>query len=237
MGVFNWFRKKSASKTAADFPIHESVTQSQIDRKKKSIKKLKSESVPVLDTLPFIEDEAEVTPRSLKELSNRMYALAAVSDKGCGASDDIVGKIIKEFEVDSFTPAEQDFINDPEPSDHQRVQFAWRSEALYVLTWALGYVDKLPYPNNAQTSKDIWEPFARVPRAEFEANAKPRTVSELLDEADLIYRYHWAVTNARISGGPMPSNLNQSVVMERHYALNWLVGYMGQPWDDISTDT
>ncbi|MGO7286211.1 DUF4272 domain-containing protein, partial [Rhizobium ruizarguesonis] len=24
---------------------------------------------------------------------------------------------------------------------------------------------------------------------------------------------------------------------ERHYALNWLTGYMDQDWDDISTDT
>jgi hypothetical protein len=27
------------------------------------------------------------------------------------------------------------------------------------------------------------------------------------------------------------------VVYERHYALNWLTGYMDQDWDDISTDT
>ncbi|WP_034386965.1 DUF4272 domain-containing protein [Hellea balneolensis] len=235
--MFDWLKKKSASKEAEAFPVHESVTQSQIDRKKRSIATLKSGGIPVLNTLPFIEDEAEVTFRSLKELSNRMYALAAVSDKGCGAPEDIVEKIIQEFSVDSFTPAEQNFIDDPEPSYHQRVQFAWRSEALYVLTWALGYVDELPYPDEAQTSKDIWEPFARLKREEFEANAKLRTASELLDEADLIYRYHWAVTDARLNGRPMPGSLNQSVVLERQYALNWLVGYMGQSWDDVSTDT
>jgi len=27
------------------------------------------------------------------------------------------------------------------------------------------------------------------------------------------------------------------VTLERHYALNWLIGYMEQEWDDISTDT
>jgi Domain of unknown function (DUF4272) len=27
------------------------------------------------------------------------------------------------------------------------------------------------------------------------------------------------------------------VVYERHYALNWLMNYLGQAWDDVSTDT
>ncbi len=27
------------------------------------------------------------------------------------------------------------------------------------------------------------------------------------------------------------------VTKDRHYALNWLIGYMEQEWDDISTDT
>lgn len=27
------------------------------------------------------------------------------------------------------------------------------------------------------------------------------------------------------------------VVQERHHALNWLIGYCGQDWDDITTDT
>jgi len=26
-------------------------------------------------------------------------------------------------------------------------------------------------------------------------------------------------------------------VVERHPALNWLLGYQGQEWDDVSTDT
>jgi len=29
----------------------------------------------------------------------------------------------------------------------------------------------------------------------------------------------------------------QGVTYERHYAPNWLIGYMDEEWDDISTDT
>jgi hypothetical protein len=27
------------------------------------------------------------------------------------------------------------------------------------------------------------------------------------------------------------------VIEERHYALNWLIGYFNQDWDDVATDT
>jgi hypothetical protein len=36
---------------------------------------------------------------------------------------------------------------------------------------------------------------------------------------------------------PPAESYNAGVVQERHYALNWLIGYCGQDWDDITTDT
>jgi hypothetical protein len=42
---------------------------------------------------------------------------------------------------------------------------------------------------------------------------------------------------ARVNGGPQPPKVEGGVVLERHYVLNWLIGYMDQAWDDISTDT
>ena len=43
--------------------------------------------------------------------------------------------------------------------------------------------------------------------------------------------------DARISGRQPPAGLDPGVVYERHYALNWLIRYSDQEWDDISTDT
>ena len=31
--------------------------------------------------------------------------------------------------------------------------------------------------------------------------------------------------------------MDYDVVIERHHALNWLIGYENQQWDDVSTDT
>jgi hypothetical protein len=36
---------------------------------------------------------------------------------------------------------------------------------------------------------------------------------------------------------PPAESYNAGVVQERHYGLNWLIGYRGQKWDDITTDT
>lgn len=71
----------------------------------------------------------------------------------------------------------------------------------------------------------------------FVTDAQMRPLSAILDQADLIYRYHWAVVDARVTGRAAPAGLDGGIVLERHRALNWLIGYMDEEWDDISTDT
>lgn len=46
-----------------------------------------------------------------------------------------------------------------------------------------------------------------------------RDIDEILDEADLIYRYDWACVDARMKQLNAPAGLNSSVVVERHGAL------------------
>ena len=72
---------------------------------------------------------------------------------------------------------------------------------------------------------------------QFIEDAELRPIADILDQADLIYRYHWAVRDARIKGRQAPAALDHDVTEERHYALNWLIGYHAQAWDDVSTDT
>jgi hypothetical protein len=33
----------------------------------------------------------------------------------------------------------------------------------------------------------------------------------------------------------MPVDLE--IVQERHHAINWVIGYDGAPWDEVTTDT
>ena len=70
----------------------------------------------------------------------------------------------------------------------------------------------------------------------FIASAKLRNIEAILDETDKIYRIHWAVRDAQLNKKTVPAKLDSGVVVERHYALNWLIWYADE-WDEITTDT
>ena len=139
--------------------------------------------------------------------------------------------------AEKFSPDEDKFVKAKEYPEQDRINFTWRYECLWVMLWALGYVKELAYPDTICDPGFAIETIIKKTPEEFTKQAKLRNASEILDEADLIYRYHWAVVDARVNSKPTPTNLDPGVVQERHYALNWLVGYMDQEWDEISTDT
>ncbi len=208
------------------------------NRKARSLEILKAEKIPFIDHLPVIENESEATRRTTEEVAIRAMALCVVSAKGEGLEQETVNQLIEDFQLaNAFTPKEKAFIANPNPDQLTKTQFVWRYEDYWVLLWALGFVDQLERPAQiCDVAKAI--PFLRDNgRDGFLKKAKLRPQSELLDAADLIYRYHWAVVNARTKNEAGPANLDSGVVMERHYVLNWLIQNGNQEWDNISTDT
>lgn len=207
-------------------------------RKERSVATLKAENVPFIEHLPFIETETESKRRTTEEVALRAMALCIVAVKGEGLEQEIVDKLVQDFRLTSvFTPAERAFIADPSPTERDRIQFAWRYECYWVMLWSLGFVDELGRPDKMCDVKLAVSILRDNGRERFLEKSKLRAQAEILDANDLIYRYHWAVTDARINNRNAPSGLDGGVVMEQHYALNWLVGYMDQEWDDVSTDT
>lgn len=198
---------------------------------------LRGEGVPINPHLPVIESEAEITLRTSQEVADRLLALALVAVKGEGLEHQRVQEIIAERNALAlFTPKERAFIETPEPIMHDRIQFSWRYEAAWPLVWALNYVE-----GNLGAPRETVDPAGLVQLVRDEQNLAQyglRSANDILNEADLIYRYHWAVRQAGIDGREPPAGLDPGVVMERHHALNWLIGYAdGADWDDVSTDT
>lgn len=214
------------------------VSPEALDRKSRSEAILKLQGVPINNWLPVIEAEEEAKKRTVEEIAYRALALLTVAVKGEGLEQSTVERIVADYGLENyFTPKERAFIEQEFPLESDRVNFSWRYEAAWTLLWALGYVDDLGVPDSyCDVGRAVRFMKERTPE-QFIADAKLRPLSEILDQADLIYRYNWAVVDARVNGKPAPAGLDPGVTYERHYALNWLIGYMNQAWDDISTDT
>ena len=54
---------------------------------------------------------------------------------------------------------------------------------------------------------------------------KLRNAEEILDEADLIYRLHWACVHDRINAREATASMHESIVIERRRGLFWLINY------------
>ena len=216
----------------------EKVSELAESRKVRSEAVLSQNKVPVNTHLPYIEDESEALVRSKEEVAKRAMALIVVAVKAEGLEQEVVEYLVQTYDLrDVFSPNEVKFIDDKSPSQFDNTQFVWRYEAAWVLLWSLGFVDALEYPSAICDVAATVNFLQQRSKEQFIDDSQLRPITEILDQADLIYRYHWAVVDARVNGKPSPSELDSSVVMERHYALNWLIGYMNQDWDNITTDT
>lgn len=113
----------------------------------------------------------------------------------------------------------------------------WKYEAYWVLLWALGVVEELSYPDNIVDCHFAFQTVASTNTFEdFMSKVKLRDIEEVLDQTDLILRYNWACVDARLKQTDVPAQLNSSVVVERHGALNWLI-YSEDDWDHPNTNT
>jgi hypothetical protein len=208
-------------------------TDAQV-RKERSLETLRTERVPYLDHLPPIETEAQSRRRTSKEVARRALALAIVAAKGHGISENMTNLLVYKYGGPDFSPEENAFLANRNPSSDDRVGFSWRYESYWVLLWALGFIESLGRPAqecDVEWATGILEEWGRT---EFLKRARLRPQRELLDAADLLYRYHWATLDASLAGRVAPGDLDPAVVDEWHYALTWLIARGDQSWDRVS---
>lgn len=218
--------------------MEEKISKEANDRKNRSESILKELNVPINTHLPYVEDSSEIIVRTKEEVALRAMALLIVAVKAEGLEQEIVDNLVKDYDLSTvFSPSEKKFIENSAPTDFDKTQFIWRYESAWVLLWSLSYVQELAPPTSICDVPAAVKFLQQRSREQFIQDAKLRPISEILNENDLIYRYHWAVVDARVNNLKIPKEIDSSVVLERHYSLNWLIGYMEQEWDDVSTDT
>lgn len=245
--------------TPAEYPdptTWEAASETQAARAARSLEQLRQRNVPVYDGPLFVADDHEVKLQDASEVARRALILWAVELRAEGLAKEEARRIIDNLSLwDSVSPEEKRFLEEDNPDPDEARRLVWRLESLWVMMWALGYIDELTWPENmcdVEALVDIIEPNETNP--DFIAGAKLRSKEEILDAQDLTMRIHWAIRDTYLSGETsIPANLDWSegspripieesaavgVVAERHYALNWLVNFLDpESWDAVDTPT
>jgi hypothetical protein len=212
----------------------------QAARRQQSEEYCKAHGIPVYSNPHslFVDAEDSVAIRRKDEVIDRALALCFLGLKSEGLTAEELNKFDKDYNISpKLSPNEKKYAKAKEPTQQQTVDANWRYESLHVMLWALGFIDSLTYPDKMCVVADDVKHIFQLTENEFRQKARLRGKKEILDQADLILRIHWACVDARVKNAAMPGNLNASVVYERHYALNWLINYLNLDWDDVSTDT
>ncbi|MEC0126649.1 DUF4272 domain-containing protein [Paenibacillus pabuli] len=222
-------------------------SESAMLRKERSEQLLTEQGIPFNIHLPARAGEEHTTTRSVQEVARRAVALCIAALKGecLGAGESaedtaaLVQEVIDKYDATSFfSPVERRFVEQHGAEHQEVISFSWGYEAYHVMLWALGYVKELGAPVKlCNVGQDVGYLQQCDDVEAFVAGAQLRAKSEILDAADLIYRYNWVCVDSRVKGQTPPGGLNGGVAYERHRALNWLICYLDQDWDDVRTDT
>jgi len=232
------------------------ASERQRQRAARSFEQLKRRKVPVYQGPLMVEDDEEATLQSPQDVARRTLVLWAVELRAEGVAQEETLAIINRLDLwGSVSPEEERFLRDPDPDSEECERLVWRLESISVLLWALGYIDRLEWPNRMTDGAKIAKILApREDNPEFITGAKLRSKAEILDAQDLMMRTHWAIRDALLHrGGMIPEDLDWSqdedwipvtmsaavgIVEQRHYVLNWLVKFLDpEDWDHVDTPT
>jgi hypothetical protein len=232
---------KPGPATLPTLPVeHIAPTKDQAERRKVSEAYCKSHKIPVY-TNPsalFTDPEAMVSIRTKDEVVDRAIALVYIGLKSEKLEEDKLDKLDKKYGIQSkLTPAEKAYANAKQLTPQQTIDGGWKYEDLHVMLWALGFVDTLSYPDKFCNPGADLRIVNNLTEAQFRQKASIRSKKEILGQADLILRLDWACVDARTNNRPAPGNMDKGVVFERHYALNWLINFLQESWDNVTTDT
>ena len=214
------------------------VFDSAKERRQRACGRLATLGLTTPDLLPTTIADEEALLRPAAEAARRAIVLMAVAMRAEGVAQPKVVKFLQQRGANgAVSPEERAFLMVPQPDEARMRHLTWRYESLWVLLWALGYVEKLSPPSEQCDARRAIKLINETPSSRFIGQARLRTAAEILDEVDFYYRAHWHIRRVQLGEVPAIEDLDSDVVEERHYVLNWLTNYQYQPWDEVTTDT
>ena len=220
------------------------------ERKAHTTELLKARNIPYNEHLPVIETADEINLRSPNEVLKRALTSLIIIQLACDIANEkqtdeslvIIKNVLQTYGLENeLTDVEQKVLN-LEATEQEVINTVWRYESIWPLFWALGFISCLEFPNKICDSTALTKMFFGSDKYksldDIIKDINPQNIELVLDEADLIFRLDWACTDARVKGTPIPAGMDNSVVVERHRGLNWLINaYDAENWDAVSAHT
>jgi hypothetical protein len=117
------------------------------------------------------------------------------------------------------------------------LKLKWYVESLWALVWVLGINNT--FNVNQPVGDDLIQMVPDIKKGQdfsiLEAKALLRNEEEIYEQADLNYRLHWHLVDARLNG-KKHSEFDENTIIERRKALEWVVN-PEERWDEIDLST
>lgn len=226
--------------------IMPNVKMSETDeaRAKKNNEILKGKGMPCPEGMPVSAFEDKCVIPDKETIVKRAVAIFAAAVKsevyGSGAYEnpaeklgELLGALEERYgKLDFLSNEEKSYIDNASPASTDVNKFGWRYECCAILFWALNLLD-IDEPNEIVDATTLGEIIWGNDMASLMEKAVVRDKAELLDKQDLVHRYDWACIEAQIKKLQL-NEVSAEVVVEWHYALNWLTGVEGvTDWDKV----
>ena len=194
-------------------------SQTPAERKHNSQSTMQPKDIPFLNDLPNLPSLNGTVRREVSEVWKRFQIETALGAKADGEDSPELTTLIQQLDSTLLQPQEQSFLQAEKPDINDEIRFLWHTERASVLAWSLGLLDELPWANQTTQPRRLLELLSQE-----KSPTQLIPQSRILDQADLTYRMHWSVLNAKYMDRDAPDHLQVDVLAERHYALAWLLG-------------
>ncbi|HWI25573.1 MAG TPA: DUF4272 domain-containing protein [Stellaceae bacterium] len=212
-------------------------------RKARTEELLKRRGIPLLSQLPPVVGDSEAVMREPREVAERALAAFIVAHRLTSAAE---GDPISFSELGSAWPsgmlalsAREKVALGLEEGDktRQSITPAVATGAAQALFWALGVAGQQSFAVEAAKLTTLSEFLSATTEMAFIEGARLRQTTTLLDELDFQYRVNAAQRQATLNSRPLRPLVDETVVQERHRALNWISLYTDAGWDEVQTNT
>lgn len=183
-----------------------------------------------------VEDQLD-TPRDAQQIAKRSIVLCSVVAVAQINERETSIEWLKEENLwDELSPQETKFLTTDTWSEKDCVRYTWQVECLIPMLWAIQKIDAMPGLDEEcdghLVTDVIVAPYDDT--EDFIQSAALRPADVIQKAYEQVHRAHW---EARKPDFQDTARLNLEVIQERHYGFNYVIGYEGLAWDDITTDT